>query len=96
VEVVKNNVENDPKRGKAFVWDLGGDHIPPEVEPEAMDVLVLIFVLSALHPDRWEKAMNNLYKVSLIVDWPAVPRVPSCGSDAFTITTHNSCSNPAD
>ncbi|KAF8933738.1 S-adenosyl-L-methionine-dependent methyltransferase [Dissophora ornata] len=63
VDVVKNNVEYDPKRGKAFVWDLAGDDIPPEVEPESMDVLVLIFVLSALHPDRWEQAMNNLYKL---------------------------------
>ncbi|OAQ24418.1 methyltransferase [Linnemannia elongata AG-77] len=63
VDVVKNNTEYDPKRGKAFVWDLAGDDIPPEVEPESMDVLVLIFVLSALHPDRWEHAMNNLYKL---------------------------------
>ncbi|KAG0295677.1 hypothetical protein BGZ96_011254 [Linnemannia gamsii] len=63
VDVVKNNPEYDPKRGKAFVWDLAGDDIPPEVEPESMDVLVLIFVLSALHPDRWENAMNNLYRL---------------------------------
>ncbi|KAF9420070.1 hypothetical protein BGZ94_009226 [Podila epigama] len=63
VEVVKSNPAYDPKRGKAFVWDLAGDDIPPEVEPESMDVLVLIFVLSALHPDKWENAMNNLYKL---------------------------------
>ncbi|KAF9436382.1 hypothetical protein BGZ76_004113 [Entomortierella beljakovae] len=63
VEVVKGNRNYDEKRCKAFVWDLGGDDIPPEVEPESMDVLVLIFVLSALHPDRWENAMNNLYKL---------------------------------
>lgn len=63
VDVVKSNPEYDPKRGKAFVWDLAGDDIPPEVEPESMDVLVLIFVLSALHPDRWENAMNNLYRL---------------------------------
>ncbi|KAF9975712.1 hypothetical protein BGZ73_000563 [Actinomortierella ambigua] len=63
VEVVKSNPEYDPTRAKAFVWDLGSDDIPPEVEPESMDVLVLIFVLSALHPDRWENAMNNLSKL---------------------------------
>ncbi|KAG0255161.1 hypothetical protein DFQ27_006392 [Actinomortierella ambigua] len=63
VEVVKSNPEYDPSRAKAFVWDLGSDDIPPEVEPESMDVLVLIFVLSALHPDRWENAMNNLSKL---------------------------------
>ncbi|KAF9434778.1 hypothetical protein BGZ76_007417 [Entomortierella beljakovae] len=63
VDVVKNNPEYDPARGKAFVWDLAGDDIPPEVEPESMDVLVLIFVLSALHPDKWEQAMTNLFKL---------------------------------
>ncbi|KAG0246928.1 S-adenosyl-L-methionine-dependent methyltransferase [Mortierella sp. GBAus27b] len=63
VEVVKSNPEYDPNRGKAFVWDLAGDDLPPEVEPESMDVLVLIFVLSALHPDRWDQAMSNLYKL---------------------------------
>ncbi|KAG0057289.1 hypothetical protein BGZ83_000079 [Gryganskiella cystojenkinii] len=63
VEVVKSNPAYDEKRGKAFVWDLAGDNIPPEVEPESMDVLVLIFVLSALHPDKWDQAMNNLYKL---------------------------------
>ena len=63
VNVVKGNRAYDETRGKAFVWDLASDDIPPEVEPESMDVLVLIFVLSALHPDKWEQAMNNLYKV---------------------------------
>ncbi|KAF9991183.1 hypothetical protein BGZ75_002810 [Mortierella antarctica] len=63
VGVVKGNRAYDETRGKAFVWDLASDDIPPEVEPESMDVLVLIFVLSALHPDKWEQAMNNLYKL---------------------------------
>ncbi|KAG0325080.1 hypothetical protein BG004_003303 [Podila humilis] len=63
VEVVKNNPAYDPSRGKAFVWDLTSDDIPPEVEPESMDVLVLIFVLSALHPDKWDQAMSNLFKL---------------------------------
>ncbi|ORZ16124.1 S-adenosyl-L-methionine-dependent methyltransferase [Lobosporangium transversale] len=63
VEVVRGNINYDEKRCKAFVWDLGSDDIPPEVEPESMDVLVLIFVLSALHPDKWDNAMNNLYKL---------------------------------
>ncbi|KAF9569252.1 hypothetical protein EC968_002622 [Mortierella alpina] len=63
VSVVKGNRAYDETRGKAFVWDLASDDILPEVEPESMDVLVLIFVLSALHPDKWEQAMNNLYKL---------------------------------
>ncbi|KAF9915258.1 hypothetical protein BX616_006555 [Lobosporangium transversale] len=63
VEVVKNNVAYDPNRGKAFVWDLTDDDIPPEIEPESMDILVLIFVLSAVHPDKWNQAVKNLEKM---------------------------------
>ncbi|KAG0307727.1 hypothetical protein BGZ98_010007 [Dissophora globulifera] len=63
VEVVKGNPNYDESKCKAFVWDLASDDIPPEVEPESMDVIVLIFVLSALHPDRWDQAMSNLYKL---------------------------------
>ncbi|KAF9926121.1 hypothetical protein FBU30_004265 [Linnemannia zychae] len=63
VKVVQSNRLYDEKRGKAFVWDLASDDIPPEVEPESMDVLVLIFVFSALHPDKWNQAIDNLYKL---------------------------------
>lgn len=65
VKVVQTHKLYDEKRGKAFVWDLASDDIPPEVEPESMDVLVLIFVFSALHPDKWDQAVNNLYKVTI-------------------------------
>ncbi|KAF9082695.1 hypothetical protein BGX23_012204 [Mortierella sp. AD031] len=63
VKLVQNHRLYDPTRGRAFVWDLASDDIPPEVEPESMDVLVLIFVFSALHPDKWEQAVKNLYKL---------------------------------
>ncbi|KAG0378856.1 hypothetical protein BGX24_002572 [Mortierella sp. AD032] len=63
VKVVQTHRLYDEKRGKAFVWDLASDDIPPEVEPESMDVLVLIFVFSALHPDKWDQAIKNLYKL---------------------------------
>lgn len=65
VKVVQTHKLYDEKRGKAFVWDLASDDIPPEVEPESMDVLVLIFVFSALHPDKWDQAVKNLYKVTI-------------------------------
>ncbi|KAF9135511.1 hypothetical protein BGX30_011517 [Mortierella sp. GBA39] len=63
VKVVQTHKLYDEKRGKAFVWDLASDDIPPEVEPESMDVLVLIFVFSALHPEKWDQAVKNLYKL---------------------------------
>jgi tRNAThr (cytosine32-N3)-methyltransferase len=51
----------------AAVWDItskgeDGDYSLPEgVEPGTVDVLSVIYVLSALHPDEWEQAIHNLY-----------------------------------
>lgn len=48
----------------ASVWDLSSDETLPEgVEPESVDIVILVFVLSALHPDEWGKAITNVHKV---------------------------------
>jgi tRNAThr (cytosine32-N3)-methyltransferase len=28
-----------------------------------VDIVILVFVMSALHPDEWGKAVNNIQKV---------------------------------
>ncbi|KAK1921735.1 S-adenosylmethionine-dependent methyltransferase [Papiliotrema laurentii] len=35
--------------------------LPEGVEPGSVDVLTVIYVLSALHPKEWEQAIHNLY-----------------------------------
>lgn len=69
VDLVKNNQQYEPnhKKGIAFssVWDLAnaeGD-LPEYLEPESCDVVIMVFVFSALHPDQWRHAVNNLQKV---------------------------------
>lgn len=50
---------------KASVWDLSSAQSLPEgVEPGTVDIVVMIFVLSALHPKEWTQAVANIYKVS--------------------------------
>lgn len=63
VDVVLGNKKYDPKRSCAFVWDLSSTEIPKEIEPESLDMIVLIFVLSALAPEQWDQAVKNIYKV---------------------------------
>lgn len=65
VDVVKSNPNYDPSRSRAFVWDLTNENIPDCIEPGSLDFVVLIFVLSAIHPDTWKQAVVNVYKVSL-------------------------------
>ncbi|KAH8833417.1 methyltransferase [Flagelloscypha sp. PMI_526] len=50
-----------PGKLSAAVWDITSDTLPSEVEPESVDIIVLVFVLSALHPDEWPKALRNMH-----------------------------------
>jgi tRNAThr (cytosine32-N3)-methyltransferase len=65
VDVVRSNPSYDENRCRAFVWDLTSSSIPEDIEPESLDFVVLIFVLSALHPDTWKQAVANVHKVSI-------------------------------
>jgi tRNAThr (cytosine32-N3)-methyltransferase len=38
--------------------------LPEGIEPGTVDIAVMIFVMSALHPMEWQRAIANAYKVS--------------------------------
>ena len=40
------------------------DDLLEHVPPESVDVVMLIFVLSAVHPDKMHLVLQNIYKVS--------------------------------
>ncbi|KII86066.1 hypothetical protein PLICRDRAFT_165735 [Plicaturopsis crispa FD-325 SS-3] len=67
VKLVQNNeLYTSPPTGKihAAVWDLSSpDMLPPGVDPGSVDIIVLVFVMSALHPDEWGRAISNLHKM---------------------------------
>ncbi|EPT01123.1 hypothetical protein FOMPIDRAFT_1036443 [Fomitopsis schrenkii] len=48
---------------KAAVWDLSSPELPPDAAPESVDIIILIFVLSALHPHEWQRAVQNVHKM---------------------------------
>ncbi|XP_047624526.1 tRNA N(3)-methylcytidine methyltransferase METTL6 isoform X3 [Phacochoerus africanus] len=53
----------DTERCKAFQCDLTKDDLLEHVPPESVDVVTLIFVLSAVHPDKMHLVLQNIYKV---------------------------------
>ncbi|KAI9276606.1 S-adenosyl-L-methionine-dependent methyltransferase [Sporodiniella umbellata] len=63
VDVVRSNRQYDPSRSLAFVWDLSSSDIPNEIEPESIDMIVLVYVLSALAPEQWDQAVKNIHKM---------------------------------
>ncbi|KAF8835980.1 methyltransferase [Paxillus ammoniavirescens] len=49
---------------QAAVWDLSSENtLPPGVEPGTVDIVLCVFVLSALHPDEWGKAIANIHRM---------------------------------
>lgn len=79
VDVVKaNSLYPKPPNGKgilhAAVWDITSKpsanssttySLPEGLEPGTVDVITVIYVLSALHPTEWDQAIHNLYTVCL-------------------------------
>ncbi|BGP53873.1 hypothetical protein JCM8202_006066 [Rhodotorula sphaerocarpa] len=64
VGVVKGHTSFDPERCTCEVWDLSSKAgIPPTVEPNSVDILTMIFVFSALHPDEWAQAVENVHRM---------------------------------
>ncbi|RPD64512.1 methyltransferase [Lentinus tigrinus ALCF2SS1-7] len=66
VKLVQNNpLYTSPPVGtiQAAVWDLTSPTLPPDLEPGSVDIIVLIFVLSALHPSEWANAVSNVHKL---------------------------------
>ena len=50
----------------ASVWDVtSSEGLPQDFLPGTVDIVILVFVMSALHPDEWGQAINNIQKVSL-------------------------------
>lgn len=61
-----NPLYSSPPLGtiQAGVWDLTSSSLPPDVLPGSVDIVLLIFVLSALHPHEWRNAVANIHKVN--------------------------------
>uniref|UniRef100_A0A8C9TT90 tRNA N(3)-cytidine methyltransferase n=1 Tax=Scleropages formosus TaxID=113540 RepID=A0A8C9TT90_SCLFO len=63
VELVETNEDFDPQRCFAFVHDLSDPEAEFPVPNGSLDVIVLIFVLSALHPDRMYVSISRLARL---------------------------------
>jgi tRNAThr (cytosine32-N3)-methyltransferase len=46
----------------AEVWDAASDTLPPGVEEGSVDVVIMIFIFSALNPKQWQQAVTNIQR----------------------------------
>lgn len=64
VQVIRENEMYDNGVNiQADVWDVAGDGLPPGLGESSVDIVVMIFIFSALSPSQWKKAVSNIYKV---------------------------------
>ncbi|CZR57884.1 probable ABP140-actin filament-binding protein [Phialocephala subalpina] len=63
VEVIRENEAYDTKNIQADVWDAAGETLPPGLEEGSVDLVLMIFIFSALSPSQWKQAVQNIHRV---------------------------------
>ncbi|XP_025900788.1 methyltransferase-like protein 8 isoform X3 [Nothoprocta perdicaria] len=63
VDLVKSHSSYSSAWCFAFVHDVCDDALPYPFPDEILDVILLVFVLSAIHPDRMQRVVNRLAKL---------------------------------
>ncbi|XP_029430035.1 methyltransferase-like protein 2A [Rhinatrema bivittatum] len=60
VELLKGHAAYDPSRCFAFVHDVSEEQCNYPVPEQSLDIIILIFVLSSLLPDKMQSAINRM------------------------------------
>ncbi|KAJ5225557.1 tRNA(Thr) (cytosine(32)-N(3))-methyltransferase [Penicillium chermesinum] len=69
VQVMRESEYYNPKYMVADVWDVAAerteteDSLPPGLTDGSVDVVILIFIFSALNPKQWDRALHNIHRL---------------------------------
>ncbi|XP_050302591.1 tRNA N(3)-methylcytidine methyltransferase METTL6 [Anthonomus grandis grandis] len=63
VEFVKSNPSYTPERIKVFPCDITSNEVFDNVQADSLDIATLIFVLSAIHPNKFLACLQNIFKL---------------------------------
>jgi tRNAThr (cytosine32-N3)-methyltransferase len=64
IDVIRGNEAYDGGvHIQADVWDVASDSLPPGLEEGSVDVVLMIFIFSALSPVQWAQAVRNIHTV---------------------------------
>ncbi|KAI0024366.1 methyltransferase [Xylariomycetidae sp. FL0641] len=63
VEVMRSHEEYNTDFMQADVWDVASDELPPGLDEGSVDVVLMVFIFSALSPRQWGKAVENIHRV---------------------------------
>ena len=62
VDLIQNDKAYDPQHLQASLWDISDSSLPEGVAEGSVDVVLLIFIFSALHPGQWKAAVKNVFR----------------------------------
>lgn len=63
VDLMRENAAYDTQYIQASVWDISGESLPDGVSEGSVDVVLLVFIFSALSPLQWDAAVRNVWRV---------------------------------
>ncbi|KAF2441210.1 methyltransferase [Karstenula rhodostoma CBS 690.94] len=69
VELIREHELYDPEFIQADVWDVAASPesenggLPPGIKEGSVDVVLMIFIFSALNPKQWDQAVKNVWRV---------------------------------
>ncbi|KAI4203470.1 MAG: hypothetical protein LQ350_001808 [Teloschistes chrysophthalmus] len=63
VELIREAEAYDEAHLRADVWDVSSQELPPGLEEGTVDVVILVFIFSALHPSQWKQAVGNIWRL---------------------------------
>ncbi|KAI9818026.1 MAG: hypothetical protein M1827_000650 [Pycnora praestabilis] len=63
VDLIRDNEAYDERYIKADVWDVADptNTLSPGLAPSSVDIVLMIFIFSALNPQQWTQAIRNIY-----------------------------------
>ena len=61
VELMQADEAYDTNHMQASVWDVSGESLPKGLTEASVDVVLLVFIFSALSPAQWEQAVRNVW-----------------------------------
>lgn len=62
IDIVKSHELYNEEKCLAFVCDIASDNLDLPVEESSLDIITMIFVLSAINPDKMRNCIKNLSK----------------------------------
>lgn len=63
MEVIRENEAYDTNNITADVWDAASKELPPGLGEQSVDIVVMIFIFSALSPLQWKQAVHNSFRL---------------------------------